>query len=70
MANGIEKIISEVSEAIQDIAVSSQNTALNSGAILGNVDMIYELVHNMAQLIDGEKEISNDLDGLVRKFNI
>lgn len=68
MANSIDKIIREVSGAIQDIAVSSQNTSLNSSAILANVDMVYGLVNNLARLIDREEEISGDLDGLVKKF--
>ncbi|ROR23970.1 methyl-accepting chemotaxis sensory transducer with Cache sensor [Mobilisporobacter senegalensis] len=70
MTNSIDKIIGEVSGAIQDIAISSQNTALNSGEILNNVDVVYGLANNIAQLIDKEKEISDDLDGMVKKFNI
>lgn len=70
MAESIDKIIHEVSGAIQDIAVSSQNTALNSSAILTNVDMVHELVNNLAHLIDKEDTIVSNLNGLVRKFKL
>lgn len=70
MTNNIDKIIHEVSEAIQDIAVSSQSTALNSSSILSKVEMVYGLVNNMTQLIDTEKEISKELEGMVKKFKV
>lgn len=70
MSESIDKIIHEVSGAIQEIAVSSQNTALNSSAILANVDMVHELVNNLAQLIDKEDKIAANLNGLVTKFKL
>lgn len=70
MTSNIEKIISEVGEAVQNIAGSSENTAANSGQILSNIEMVSGIVDEIAQMVENEKDISRSLDGMVKKFKL
>lgn len=70
MTENIEKIIYEVVEAIQNIAEASQNTVENSGSIISNMDMVSELVNDIAHDVTKEKEISGSLDVMVKKFKL
>jgi len=68
MTQNIEKIIAELGQAIENIADASQNTAANTGTIISNIDMVSELVSNIAQKVAKEKEISNSLESMVKRF--
>lgn len=70
MTNNIEKVINEVGEAIQGITVASENTANNSTSIIENMEKVAELVDDVSQAVAEEKVMSNNLDEMVKKFNL
>jgi len=70
MTHSIEKVINEVGEAIQGIAVSAENTATNSSTIITHMDKVAELVDTVAQAAIQEKKMSNNLDEVVKKFTL
>ena len=70
MTDSIEKIISEVGEAIQSIAISAQNTAENGGTISCNIDSLSTVVKDVETLVSNEKEVSSDLSNMVKKFKL
>ena len=70
MTDSIEKIISEVGEAIQSIAISAQNTAENGGTISCNIDSLSTVVKDVEILVSNEKEVSSDLSNMVKKFKL
>lgn len=70
MTNNIEKVINEVGDAIQNIAEVSQNTASSSGVIITNMDSVAELIGNISEMVGNEKQISSDLDSVVKNFKL
>lgn len=70
MSENIERVITEVGDAIQNITEVSQNTASNTGAIITNMDAVSDLVDNIAQMVSNEKVISDNLDEVVKRFKL
>lgn len=70
MTLGIDGIMKDVGNAITDIADGAQNTAANGNKIQTNVVSLAEIVNNIVQIIEREKEISDDLTKMVEKFRL
>lgn len=70
MSANIRQIMSEVTEAIQNIAQSSQETAHISGAILSTVEEVSVTVTDVSKMSEKQQGIADDLDVVVKKFQI
>lgn len=70
MTDGIERIMGEVSLAIQNIAESSQSTADNSSRIMESVSEVSKVVTNVSDMSKNQEEISEGLAGVVSKFRL
>lgn len=70
MTKNIDKIINEVSTAIENIAETSQDTATSNGSIVTNVEHIEEFITNISDMVTEQKNISDQLSEMVNKFNI
>lgn len=68
MTVDIERTMGEVSSAIQDIADSSISTADNSAKIIESVSSVSGVVVNVSNMSEEQKNIADDLNGVVRKF--
>lgn len=70
MTNNIERIIYEVVQAIQGIAVESENTASNTIDIIDSMEQAAVVVNNIVEAVNEEKVMSNNLDEMVNKFKL
>jgi methyl-accepting chemotaxis protein len=70
MTGNIEKVISEVADAIQGIAAESENTAANTATIINNMEKVTELAENISRAVSQENMLSNQLDEVVSKFKL
>ncbi len=70
MSKNVEKIMGEVSLAIQNIAESAQSTASVSAKILDNVDNVSHTVEEVSDMSRHQSDISTDLDNVVKKFEL
>ena len=70
MSNDIEKIMGEVSLAIQNIAESSQSTADESGNVLAGVEDVAGTVDEVSTMSQDQQAIADDLDHVVKEFKL
>jgi len=70
MADNIRHIMNEVSDAIQSIAQTSQNTADNSNKIMISVEEVSGVVENVSGMSLRQKDISEELTGVVSNFKL
>ena len=70
MTNNIERIMNEVTEAVQGIAVEATNTAANSSSIINNMEIVSHEVDNIEKAVANERVMSDNLDQVVSKFNL
>jgi methyl-accepting chemotaxis protein len=70
MTNNIERIMNEVTEAVQGIAVEATNTAANSSSIINNMEIVSHEVDNIEKAVANERVMSDNLDQVVNKFNL
>ena len=70
MTDGIERVIGDVGMAIQNIAESSQNTVQSSGDIVNSLEMAAIVVSEVDEMSGKQKEISGELDGVVKRFRL
>lgn len=70
MTEGIERIITEVGEAIQSIAESSQNTAENGSNIMNSIEVVSEVVEEVAKMAEEQEGISTELTDAVNSFKL
>lgn len=70
MTQGIERIITEVGEAVQSIAESSQNTAENGNNIMNSIEAVSEVVGEVANMAEEQEKISTELTGAVNRFKL
>ncbi len=68
MASNIEKIIQEVSLAIQNISESSLNTVGNSNEILTAVETVSSVVGDIRKMSKSQEEIAYELSEVVGNF--
>ena len=60
----------EVNHAIQSIAQASQKAAENSSNIVGSVDQVTGNVENVEIISKQQKEISEELGNLVKRYSL
>jgi methyl-accepting chemotaxis protein len=70
MTQNIERIIAEVGDAILNISEGTQNTALNTGTLISNMDTVSGLVDKITRMVSNEKEIADQLEDVVKKFKL
>ena len=70
MSEDIERIMGEVSSAIQNIAESSQDTAENSSKTMNAVNEVAVVVDSVSIMSKEQQDISTELSSVVGKFNI
>lgn len=70
MTNNIERIMNEVTEAVQGIAVEATNTAANSSNIINNMEIVSHEVDNIEKAVANERVMSDNLDQVVTKFKL
>lgn len=70
MTDGIERIITEVGEAIQSIAESSQNTAENGNNIMNSIEVVSEVMEEVASMAEEQEGISTKLTEAVDIFKL
>ena len=62
--------MNEVTEAIQDIAESSQETAVISSTVLDSVDAASVTVNNVSDMSQKQQTIADALETVVQKFQL
>lgn len=70
MASNIRHVMNEVTQAIENIAESSQETTNVSGLILESVDEVSQTVNEVSHMSNDQQDIANDLDMVVKKFQL
>ena len=70
MTEGIERIMGEVSIAIQNIAESSQSTADNSSRIMESVSDVSKVVGNVSDMSKNQENIADGMENVVSKFKL
>lgn len=70
MSTDIKNIMREITDAIANIAESTQNTADVSASIMNSVEEVSEVVREVNDMSQEQHEISADLNNVVRKFKL
>ncbi|TCL57320.1 methyl-accepting chemotaxis sensory transducer with Cache sensor [Kineothrix alysoides] len=70
MSRGIEHIINEVSQAVQSIAYSTQNTSDNSSRIIESILVMEKTVNEVGDMSKEQSEMSKQLYDVVNKFKL
>ncbi len=70
MSSNIRQIMNEVTEAIQNIAESSQETATISSTVLNSVDAASLTVNDVSDMSQKQQLIADNLDAVVKKFQL
>jgi methyl-accepting chemotaxis protein len=70
MSQNMERVVSEVGEAVQNITEVTQNTSMNTNTIINSMEVTSELIDVITKMISEEREISSNLDSIVKKFNL
>lgn len=70
MSENIERIMTEVSSAVQNIAESSQSTADNSGKTLEAVNEVSKVVDDVSTMAGEQQNIASDLTEVVSRFRL
>jgi methyl-accepting chemotaxis protein len=70
MSKGIEHIINEVSQAVQSIAYSTQNTSDNSSRIIESILVMEKTVNEVGDMSKEQSEMSKQLYDVVNKFKL
>ena len=70
MSANIKNILQEVGKTVVSIAESSQNTSENSGEIVDNIDKVSDILNNISKLVVNEKNVSDSLSEVIKKFKL
>lgn len=70
MTKDIEVIVNEVSQAIENIAVSSQNTVQNSIHVMDAINKASEIITDVSKMSENQADISLELNEVVRNFKL
>jgi len=70
MAESIEKIILEVTDAVSTITESSQNTAQNSSTIMEVVDQVSTVIQQVSDMVVLNEDVTRDLNKVVGNFKL
>lgn len=70
MSANVQKIMGEVTQAIQNIAESAQDTAEISGKVLNSVEDVSGTVEDVSNMSVKQQEIADNLDSVVKKFKL
>ena len=70
MMDGIQRTIREVGEAISSVADASQNTVQNGSHILASIQVVSNVVEQVAQMSEQQEHISGELAQEVCKFKL
>ncbi|MBR6771030.1 MAG: methyl-accepting chemotaxis protein [Lachnospiraceae bacterium] len=70
MMDGIQRTIREVGEAISSVADASQNTVQNGNHILASIQVVSNVVEQVAQMSEQQEHISGELAQEVCKFKL
>ena len=70
LARNMEHVVSEVGNAIQNITEVTQDTTTNTNTIISNMQVTSELIDLITKMVSNERDISENLDEIVNKFNL
>lgn len=70
MASNIEKVMGEVSGAVQNIADSTRDTASSSGRIMDTMEQVSRVMEKVSDMSQEHKKISGSLNEVVGKFRL
>lgn len=70
MAQNMERVVSEVGEAVQNITEVTQSTSMNTNTIISSMEDTSELIDVITKMIAEEREIASNLDEIVNKFHL
>lgn len=70
MTNGIQHIMDEINIAITDVAEAAQNTANRSGGITESADELTDVVKEVTEMSESQKEMSAYMDTTVKRFKL
>lgn len=70
MSANIKNILQEVGKTVVSISESSQNTSENSGEIVDNIDKVSDILNNISKLVVNEKNVSDSLSEVIKKFKL
>ena len=70
MTDNIRQIMTEVTNAIQNIAESTQNTANISSQILNSVSVVSDVVSDVSKMSEDQEVIAANLSEVVGKFKL
>lgn len=70
MTEELTATVGQVSEAVQNAAVSSQKSAENTETIKSSIDETTDAVKKVAAAANKQKELANELEAMVSKFKI
>lgn len=70
MVEEIEKVINDVSQAVQSIAIASQNTVDNSTVIMNAVESVSEESDQITEMSESQEAVASELSGVVKNFNL
>lgn len=70
MTNNISSIMGELTDAIQNIAESAQETSEVSGTVLNSVDNVSGIVTDIDKMSTSQQQIASELDTIVHSFKL
>ncbi|WP_085829583.1 methyl-accepting chemotaxis protein [Clostridium massiliodielmoense] len=70
MTEEINATMNQVAEAVQNMAMTAQESAENTSSILSSVEETMDIMDKVLKTSDGQEELSEKLNTLVKKFKI
>ncbi len=70
MSQNMERVVSEVGDAIQSITEVTQSTSMNTNTIISSMEVTSDLIDLITKMISEEREIASNLDSIVNKFKL
>lgn len=70
MSVDVQKIMDEVTLAIQNIAGAAETTAENSSRVLDSVEHVSDMVEDVSNMSHKQQEIADNLDSVVKRFQL
>lgn len=70
MSSNVQRIMEEVTLAIQNVAAAAETTAETGGRVMDSVDVVSGTVADVSDMSLRQQEIADNLDSVVKKFKL
>lgn len=70
MSSDVQKIMEEVTLAIQNIAKAAETTAETGSRVMDSVGNVSNMVEDVRNMSNKQQDIADNLDGVVKKFKL